>query len=56
MAIEIYSNSDMPQCLNTEAKQFKEAKELAQLHRGSLAKAYVVPGPKDSSAEQLWSP
>ncbi len=38
MVISIDSNADMPKCLNTEAKQVKKAKQLAQLHSGVPAK------------------
>ncbi|KAK0101907.1 hypothetical protein ONS95_001281 [Cadophora gregata] len=46
MAIEITSNSDMPPCLNTEAKQFKKAKELARLHRDTPVKSARSPKPQ----------
>ena len=44
MAIAIYSNADLPACLNTEQKQFKKAKSLALSHTGTAAKS--VRGPK----------
>jgi len=38
MVISVDTNADMPRCLNTEPKQAKKAKQLAQLHSGILAK------------------
>jgi hypothetical protein len=38
MVIFVDSNADMPACLNTEQKQAKKAKQLAQFHSGIPAK------------------
>lgn len=38
MVIEITSDNDMPQCLNTAAKQAKKARELAHAHTGIPAR------------------
>lgn len=38
MVIEVTSNSQLPQCINTTAKQAKKARALAEAHSGITAR------------------
>lgn len=46
MAIEITSDADLPNCLNTPSKQATKARQLAYLHSGIPAKKTRLPQPQ----------